>query len=70
VRDGFLGSATGKSEGIPAAIVLPALLVRFLEAEKRQNRNSQLVGLPLVQPQAGRGRLDKLPQLRRVIRSG
>lgn len=51
-----------KKRGIPAGIVLPALLPRFFEAEKRQDRNSQLVGLPLVQPQAGRGRLDKLPQ--------
>jgi len=42
--------------------VLPALLLRFSEAEKRQDRDSQLAGLPLVELQAGRGRLDKLPQ--------
>jgi len=39
--------------------VLPALLLRFSEAEKRKDRDS---GLPLVQLQAGRGRLEKLPQ--------
>ena len=51
-----------KKRGVPAGIVLPALLLRFFEAEKRQDRNSQLFGLPLAQPQAGRGRLEKLPQ--------
>ena len=54
-----------KKRGVPAGIVLPALLLRFFEAEKRQDRNSQLAGLPLLQPQAGRGRLDKLPQSHR-----
>ena len=51
-----------KRRGVPAGIVLPALLLRFFEAEKRQDRNSQLPGLPLVELQAGRGPLDKLPQ--------
>jgi len=37
--------------------VLPALLLRFFEVEKRQDRNSQLPGLPLVELQAGRGPL-------------
>lgn len=48
-----------KKRGVPAGIVLPALLLRFSEAEKRKDRDS---GLPLVQLQAGRGRLEKLPQ--------
>jgi hypothetical protein len=48
-----------KKRGVPAGIVLPALLLRFFEAEKR---NSQLAGLPPAELQAGRGRLDKLPQ--------
>jgi hypothetical protein len=51
-----------KKRGVPAGIVLPALLLRFFEEEKRQDRNSQLSALPLIQPQPGRGRLDKLPQ--------
>jgi len=51
-----------KRRGVPAGIVLPALLLRFSEAEKRQDRDSQLAGLPLGELQAGRGRLDKLPQ--------
>ena len=51
-----------KKRGVPAGIVLPALLLRFFEAEKRQDRNSQLAGLPLLELPAGRGRLDKLPQ--------
>jgi hypothetical protein len=51
-----------KKRGVPAGIVLPVLLLRFFEAEKPQERNSELAGSPLPQPQAGRGRLDKLPQ--------
>lgn len=51
-----------KKRGVPAGIVLPALLLRFFEAEKQQERNPQLSGLPPAQPEAGRGRLDKLPQ--------
>jgi hypothetical protein len=51
-----------KKRGVPAGIVLPALLLRFFEAEKRRDRNSQLAGSPLLELQAGRGRLDKLPQ--------
>jgi hypothetical protein len=51
-----------KKRGIPAGIGLPALLLRFFEVEKRQDRNSQLPGLPLVELQAGRGPLDKPPQ--------
>ena len=51
-----------RKRGVPAGIVLPALLLRFFEVEKRQERNSQLAGLPLLELQARSGRLDKLPQ--------
>src|SRR5260370_783853 len=47
---------------LEAAHCFAALLLRFSDAEKRQERDSQLAGLTLGELQAGRGRLDKLPQ--------
>ena len=51
-----------KKRGVPAGIVLPVLLLRFFGTEKRDDNDSQQAALPMFQSQAGRGRLDKLPQ--------
>jgi hypothetical protein len=51
-----------KKRGVPAGIVLPVLLLRFLAVEQREGKSSAQAAVAPFLPEPGSDRLAKLPQ--------